>query len=72
MGKNSGQDRFQFSVKKAQEQGYYKEIKYYPIIKYNQEAADKAIAQKAVEILKEDLKMAMIILLWPDVKQKTG
>ena len=54
--KIQGKIVFNFQLKKAQEQGYYKEIKYYPIIKYNQEAADKAIAQKAVEILKEDLK----------------
>lgn len=47
---------FNFSLKKAQEQHYYEKINYHPVIEYNQEDADKAIAKKAVEILKADLE----------------
>ena len=53
--KLAGKIVFNFSLKKAQEQGYYQKIKNYQITKYSQEEADKAIAAKAVSILKSDL-----------------
>lgn len=45
---------FNFPLKKAQEQHYYEKIDYYPIVEYTIEEADKAIAHKAIEILKKD------------------
>lgn len=53
--KLTGKIVFNFSLKKAQEQGYYQKINNYQITKYSTEEADKAIAAKAVEILKSDL-----------------
>ena len=41
--------------RKAQEQHYYEQINNYQIAKYNTNDADKAIAKKAVEILRSDL-----------------
>lgn len=46
---------FNYPLRKAQEDGYYKPIRFLPIMKYNREDGDMAIAEKAVAILKEDL-----------------
>lgn len=45
---------FNFTLKKAQEQKYYKEINFLPIREYNKKLADKKIAEKAVEQLIAD------------------
>lgn len=49
-----GKTIFNFSLKKAQEQKYFKRINYLPIREYNRKLADKKIAEKAVEQLKAD------------------
>lgn len=49
-----GKQIFNFSLRKAQEQKYYKKINYLPIREYNKDLADKKIAEKAVEQLRED------------------
>ena len=46
---------FNFSLRKAQEQKYYKTINYLPIREYNKEIADEKIAEKAVQQLKKDI-----------------
>ena len=46
---------FNFSLKKAQEQGYFKPIKFHPIREYDFKKGDKIIAAKAAKILREDL-----------------
>lgn len=46
---------FNFSLRKAQEQKYYKKINYLPIREYNKKLADKKIAEKAVEQLRADI-----------------
>lgn len=46
---------FNFSLRKAQEQRYYKRINYLPIREYNKKLADEKIADKAVEQLKADI-----------------
>ncbi|MBW4764738.1 DEAD/DEAH box helicase family protein [Prevotella salivae] len=53
--KLSGKIVFNFSLKKAQDQGYYQKIKNYQITKYSTEESDKAIAAKAITILNSDL-----------------
>ncbi|WP_313532037.1 DEAD/DEAH box helicase [Sphingobacterium multivorum] len=47
---------FNFSLRKAQEQNYYKEIQFFPIREYDRFKADKMIAEKAVSILRADLQ----------------
>jgi superfamily II DNA or RNA helicase len=47
---------FSFSLKNAQEQGYYKPIEFHPIREYDRKKADKKIAKEAVSILHRDLK----------------
>jgi superfamily II DNA or RNA helicase len=55
-GKNlDGKFIFNFSLKEAQNQGYYKTINYLPIREYDKEEADKKIAQRAVTQLREDI-----------------
>ncbi len=49
-----GKQIFNFSLRKAQEQKYYKKINYLPIREYNKKFADKKIADKAVEQLRVD------------------
>jgi superfamily II DNA or RNA helicase len=46
---------FNFSLRKAQEQKYYKTINYLPIREYNKKLADEKIAEKAVQQLKADI-----------------
>ena len=47
---------FNFPLKKAQEQGYFTKINFIPIREYDQEKADKQIAEAAIQRLKQDLK----------------
>lgn len=55
-GKNlQGKLIFNFSLRRAQEQRYYKTINYLPIREYNRELADEKIAEKAVQQLKADI-----------------
>lgn len=51
----TGKIVFNFSLKKAQEQGYYERINYIPVVEYSKEDADRAIAKAAVEQLKKDI-----------------
>lgn len=53
--KLDGKFIYEFSLKAAQEQGYYKNIVFKPIREYNIVSADKAIAEKAISVLREDL-----------------
>ena len=55
-GKNlQGKVIFNFSLRKAQEQKYYKIINYLPIREYNKKLADEKIAEKAVQQLNADI-----------------
>jgi len=46
---------FNYPLKKAQDEGYFKKINYNPIYEYNSENYDEAIANKAIEQLRLDL-----------------
>jgi len=46
---------FNFSLKKAQEQGYFKPINFVSVREYDLKKGDRLIAQKAVEQLREDI-----------------
>lgn len=55
-GKNlEGKFIFNFSLKEAQSQGYYKKINFLPIREYDKIEADKKITIKAVAQLREDI-----------------
>ncbi len=63
-----GKILFNYSLRKAQEEGYYKPIKFHPIIKYNKDDGDKAIAEEATKILREDLMNGFDHIMMADVK----
>jgi superfamily II DNA or RNA helicase len=46
---------FNFSLKKAQEQGYFKKINFVPIREYDNLKVDKRIADKAIVILRANI-----------------
>lgn len=52
----NGKFIFNFPLRKAQEQQYYKEIQFLPIREYDRSKADKMIADKAVSILRTDIE----------------
>lgn len=53
--KLKGEFVYTFSLRNAQQQGYYQRINFHPVYEVDKEKADKAIAQKAVEILRRDI-----------------
>ena len=62
---------YSFSLKKAQEQGYFKPIHFKSIREYDQKKADELIAHQAVEILKEDLSKGLDHILMARCADKT-
>jgi len=61
--KIEGKIIFNFPLKKAQEEGYFKPINFLPIYEYDILKKDKAIADKAIEILRRDIQTYPHILL---------
>ena len=47
---------FNYPLKQAQEEGYYRTINFLPIREYDDEKADRAIAVRAIEQLRSDLE----------------
>ncbi|WP_133405858.1 DEAD/DEAH box helicase [Parashewanella tropica] len=47
---------FNYPLKQAQEDGYFKLIEFHSVREFVEEDADKVIAEKAIELLKTDLK----------------
>lgn len=71
-GKNlQGKIIFNFSLRKAQEQKYYKQINYLPIREYNRKIADEKIAERAVRQLREDLANGYKHIIMARCKDKT-
>lgn len=46
---------FNYPLKRAQDEGYFKPIEFHPVREFVEENADKAIADKAIALLREDL-----------------
>lgn len=61
---------FNFTLKRAQEQGYFKPINFAPIREYDFNKADKLISEKAVEILREDIENGFNHILMARCKNK--
>lgn len=55
--KLKGEFIYTFSLRAAQQQGYYQHINFCPVYQVDEERADKSIAQKAVEILRHDINV---------------
>lgn len=62
---------FNFSLKKAQEQGYFKPISFIPIREYDFKKGDEIIADKAVEKLRVDIALGYNHILMARCENKT-
>ena len=62
---------FNFSLKKAQEQGYFKPISFLPIREYDFKKGDVLIADKAVNKLREDIALGHNHILMARCENKT-
>lgn len=62
---------FNFSLKKAQEHGYFKKINFLPIREYDFKKADVLISSKAVEQLKADIANGLDHILMARCETKT-
>lgn len=70
-GKNlQGKIIFNFSLRKAQEQKYYKQINYLPIREYNRKLADEKIAERAVQQLRADIALGYNHIIMARCKDK--
>ncbi|MGM7368964.1 DEAD/DEAH box helicase, partial [Acinetobacter baumannii] len=47
---------FNYPLKRAQEEGYFKPIIFYPVREFIEEKADETIAKQAISLLREDLE----------------
>ncbi|EST53806.1 hypothetical protein T458_14825 [Brevibacillus panacihumi W25] len=47
---------FNYPLEKAQREGYFRKINFYPVLEFSSEMSDKTIAERAVEQLRNDLK----------------
>jgi superfamily II DNA or RNA helicase len=54
---------YSYPLKKAQQEGYFKKIDFIPLYEYDPQKADKAIAEKAIEVLRADRETFPHILL---------
>jgi len=50
---------FNYPLKKAQQDGYFKAIEFHPVREFVEEHSDKAIADKAIELLRADLNAGL-------------
>jgi len=57
-----GEIIYKYPLKKAQEEGYFKPIKFRPVVEFNLKRADKAIAEKAIEQLRADYDKGHIVM----------
>ncbi len=53
---------FKYPLKKAQEEGYFKPIRFHPVTEFNRKKVDAAIAKKALEQLRRDLDKGHILM----------
>ncbi|MFX3636683.1 MAG: DEAD/DEAH box helicase [Candidatus Pristimantibacillus sp.] len=47
---------FNYPLEKAQKEGYFKKINFYPVMEFSEEMSDRSIAEIAVERLRDDLQ----------------
>ena len=53
---------FKYPLKKAQQDGYFKTIRFEPVVQFNPKRSDKAIAARAVEQLRSDADKGHILM----------
>ena len=53
---------FRYPLKKAQQEGYFKSIRFRPVVEFNRKRSDAAVARKAIEQLREDAAKGHILM----------
>ena len=53
---------FKYPLRKAQKEGYFKPIRFIPVIEFNRKKADAAIVKKAIEQLRADFDKGHILM----------
>lgn len=61
---------FNYSLKQAQEDGYYRTINFLPVREYDDDKADRAIAVRAIEQLRADLEAGHVHMLMARCESK--
>ena len=57
-----GEIIFKYPLKKAQQEGYFKAIRFRPVVEFNRKRSDAAIATKAIQQLRTDLDKGHILM----------
>jgi superfamily II DNA or RNA helicase len=57
-----GEIVFKYPLKRAQEEGYFKPIRFEPVMAFNRKRSDRAIARKAIEILRAEAHLGHILM----------
>ena len=53
---------FKYPLRKAQEEGYFKPIRFEPIVEFDRRRADRKIAERAIARLREELHLGHILM----------
>jgi superfamily II DNA or RNA helicase len=53
---------FEYPLRKAQQEGYFRPIRFRRVVQFNQKRSDEAIAKTAIEQLKEDFDKGHILM----------
>lgn len=61
---------YSYPLQKCQEDGIFKPIRFFPVVEYHESRADKAIASKAISVLREDLALGKKHALMARAKSK--
>ncbi|MCE8022487.1 DEAD/DEAH box helicase family protein [Halomonas sp. MCCC 1A11036] len=61
---------YNYPLKDAQNDGYFKPIEFHPVREYNLDLADQVISEKAVELLRSDLALGLNHLLMVRAKSQ--
>lgn len=57
-----GKPIFNYPLKRAQEEGYFRPIRFRPVVEFNPERRDHAIAEKAIEQLRADYQTGHVLM----------
>jgi len=63
---------FKYPLKKAQEEGYFKPIRFEPVVEFNRRRSDEVIARKAIEQLRADVDKGHILMARVDSVTRAG
>lgn len=67
-----GEIIYKYSLKKAQEDGYFQPIQFLPVVEFNRKISDEAIATKAIEQLRKDVDKGHILMARVDSVTRAG